>query len=85
MRGVKVDGLPATNSTGSGTDYRLLQGTQTLNIRLDVNANSAIPVSTFAGADRCFDVVGILGYFSPNLQLKPRTVADVTEVTCPAS
>ena len=85
VRGVRPVALPAANSAGSGTDFRLVRGTDTLNIRLDVNANTNIPVATFAGEGKCFDVAGILGFFSPNLQLKPRRVADVTEVTCPAS
>jgi hypothetical protein len=84
VRGVRIAGLPAANSTGSGTDFRLVQGTVQVPGRLDQSANTNIPVSTLAG-DRCFDVVGVLGYFSPNLQLKPRDVNDITPVACPAT
>jgi hypothetical protein len=84
VRGVRVTGLPATNSTGSGTDFRIVQGAAQMPGRLDQNANPNIPVSTLAG-DRCFDIVGVLGFFSPNLQLKPRDVNDIKVVTCPAN
>jgi hypothetical protein len=88
LRGVRVAGLPANNATGSGTDFRLVQGegedAVQLAIRLDQAANTNIPVAEFTGSE-CFDVVGILGYFSPNLQLKPRDVNDVTPVACPAT
>lgn len=82
VRGVRFVGLPAANSTGSGTDLTISQGTDELRVRLDQAVNSTVNVTTLAG-DRCFDVAGILGFFSPNPQLKPRGPADITEVTCP--
>jgi hypothetical protein len=84
VKGVRITNLPATNSTGSGTDFRIVQGAAQVPGRLDQNANGNIPVSTLAG-DRCFDITGVLGYFSPNLQLKPRDVNDIKVVTCPAN
>ncbi len=60
----------------------LNDGSGAIQIRLDNNAATAIPTSTFV-AGRCYDVVGILGFFNGTPQLKPRMLADVTEVPCP--
>lgn len=68
--------------TSSGTDGRIVQGTDSIFIRFDQAAQARIPTTTFDPA-KCYDVVGLLGYFSPNLQLKPRRLEDVKEVACP--
>jgi hypothetical protein len=60
----------------------LNDGSGAIQIRLDNNVSSAIPTSTFV-AGRCYDVIGILGFFNGTPQLKPRMLADVTEVPCP--
>jgi hypothetical protein len=60
---------PLTDATGS------------IDIRLDQAVAGRIPTSTF-NATSCYDIVGLLGYFNGTLQLKPRDLADVTEVTC---
>ena len=34
---------------------------------------------------KCYDITGILGIFNDTRQIKPRSAADVVEVTCPAN
>ena len=87
LRAVRFVDLPANNTAGSpgATDLTVEQGTRRIAVRLDQNVNTTVPVSSLAGANRCFDIVGILGFFNPILQLKPRGPADITPVTCPAS
>ena len=77
----KVRGFPATPGS-SGTNGWLVQQADSVQLRLDRNAGSAIPLSTF-DPQKCYDVVGILGYFTPNPQIKPRRLSDIMEVACP--
>ena len=80
IRGAKVRSF--ATPTASGTDGRIVQGTDSIVVRFDQAAQGRIPTTTFDPA-KCYDVVGILGFFNPNLQLKPRRLEDVTEVPCP--
>lgn len=50
-------------------------------LRLDGNANTNIGTGAFA-AGRCYDIIGILGFFRGATQLQPRRLQDVTEVSC---
>lgn len=72
----------ATVGTFTSGNAILNDGSGAIQIRLDNNAATAIPTATFV-AGRCYDVVGILGFFNGTPQLKPRMLADVTEVSCP--
>ncbi len=72
----------ATVGTFASGNAILNDGSGAIQIRLDNNASSAIPTSTFV-AGRCYDIVGILGFFNGTPQIKPRMLADVTEVSCP--
>jgi DNA/RNA endonuclease YhcR with UshA esterase domain len=71
----------ATVGTFASGNALLNDGSGAIQIRLDNNASSAIPTTTFV-AGRCYDVIGILGFFNGTPQLKPRMLADVTEVPC---
>jgi DNA/RNA endonuclease YhcR with UshA esterase domain len=71
----------ATVGTFTSGNAVLNDGSGAIQIRLDNNASTAIPTTTFV-AGRCYDVVGILGFFNGTPQLKPRTLADVMEVQC---
>ena len=76
--------LPAQNTAGSGTDGRIVVGTDELALRLDVNVNTNVTTAQFVpNANACYDVRGILGQFSSTLQIKPRSAEDRTEVPCP--
>ena len=57
-------------------------GSGPIQVRIDGNVNSVIPTTRF-DPTKCYDIIGILGYFNGILQLKPRMAADVTEVACP--
>jgi DNA/RNA endonuclease YhcR with UshA esterase domain len=59
----------------------LNDGSGAIAIRLDGNVATTIPRSTFA-AGKCYDIVGILGFFNGTPQLKPRMLSDVAEVPC---
>ena len=72
----------ATVGTFASGNAVLNDGSGGIQIRLDNNASTAIPTSTFV-AGRCYDIVGILGFFNGTPQIKPRMLADVTEVQCP--
>lgn len=57
-------------------------GSGAIQVRIDGNVNSVLTPSRF-DPTKCYDIIGILGYFNGILQLKPRMAADVTEVACP--
>jgi DNA/RNA endonuclease YhcR with UshA esterase domain len=67
-------GTPPRNAT-------LNDGSGAIELRLDGNALTTIPSTTF-DQSKCYDVVGILGFFNGTPQLKPRIPTDVTEVPC---
>jgi hypothetical protein len=69
-------------TSGGGRNATLNDGSGAIEIRLDGNVLSAIPTTRFDQA-KCYDIVGILGYFNGAPQLKPRIPSDVTEVVCP--
>lgn len=74
---VTTTGQPATawNVTGSGTNYVLIKGTDSLQIRISPKTNLAnLPVPTGQ-----FDVVGVLGQFLTNYQLLPRSTSDIIQ------
>lgn len=74
VRGVTVGAFASGNASmddGSGASL----------LRLDNNANANIGTATFV-AGRCYDITGILGFFNGASQLQPRTLSDVTEVSC---
>ena len=60
----------------------LNDGSGAIQIRIDGNVASVIPTSRF-DPTKCYDIIGILGFFNGTPQLKPRMAADVTEVACP--
>ena len=60
----------------------LNDGSGGIQIRIDGNVAGVIPTTRFDPA-KCYDIIGILGYFNGTPQLKPRMAADVTEVACP--
>jgi ribosomal protein L24E len=68
--------------TFTGQNAPLDDGSGAIQVRLDGNVLSAIPASFFVQS-KCYDIVGILGYFNGTPQLKPRGPTDVTEVPCP--
>ena len=49
---------------------------------LDGNVLMVIPTTRFDPA-KCYDIIGLLGYFNGTPQLKPRIPPDVTEVAGP--
>ncbi|HJR68086.1 MAG TPA: hypothetical protein VJ802_16770 [Gemmatimonadaceae bacterium] len=65
----------------SSGNASLDDGSGRIDIRLDANVAGTIPTSTF-DPTKCYDIVGLLGYFNGTPQLKPRGPADVTEVSC---
>jgi DNA/RNA endonuclease YhcR with UshA esterase domain len=80
VRGARVGaftsgGTPPRNATVN-------DGSGAIEIRLDGNVLTVIPPTRF-DQTKCYDIIGVLGYFSGTPQLKPRIPADVTEVLCP--
>lgn len=71
----------ASVGTFASGNASLDDGSGRIDIRLDANVAGTIPTSTFDPA-KCYDVVGLLGYFNGTPQLKPRGPADVMEVSC---
>ncbi|HOV98207.1 MAG TPA: phospholipase D-like domain-containing protein [Bacteroidota bacterium] len=66
---------PATSweVTGSGTNYKLISGSDTLEVRILPATNivgTSIPSSTF-------DIVGVLGQYYSTYQLQPRSLNDI--------
>ena len=56
-------------------------GSGAAQVRLDGNANTTIGTSRFTTGS-CYDITGIVGFFSNATQLQPRGPFDVTEVPC---
>ena len=77
-----VRGITSVGAFASG-NATITDATGSIQLRLDGSAATAIPATTFQ-AGTCYDITGILGYSFGILQLKPRTLADVEEVACPA-
>src|SRR5450759_2501177 len=74
---ITTTGQPATawNVTGSGTNYVLIKGTDSLQIRISPKTNLAnLPIPNGQ-----FDVVGALGQFLTNYQLLPRSTSDIVQ------
>lgn len=51
-------------------------------VRLDGNVYASGLRETRFNTTSCYNITGVLGFFSPNLQLKPRGPSDVVEVPC---
>ena len=79
---ITVRGIKSIGAFTSG-NATITDPTGSIQLRLDGNAATAIPATTFQ-AGTCYDITGILGYSFGILQLKPRALADVQEVACPA-
>jgi phosphatidylserine/phosphatidylglycerophosphate/cardiolipin synthase-like enzyme len=63
-------------TTGSGTNYKLISGSDSLEIRITTKsnlANTAVPSGTF-------DIVGALGQFNTFYQILPRSIDDIIVV-----
>jgi hypothetical protein len=59
----------------------LNDGSGAIQIRLDGNVITVIPTTRFEQT-KCYDIIGILGFFNGTPQLKPRMASDVMEVPC---
>ena len=66
---------------GGGRNATLNDGSGPIEIRLDGNVITVIPTTRF-DQTKCYDIIGILGFFNGTPQLKPRIPSDVTEVPC---
>lgn len=66
---------------GQAGNAQMNDGTGAAVLRLDGAAFTAIGTARFV-TGRCYNVVGILGFFNNAIQLQPRSAADVTEVPC---
>jgi hypothetical protein len=78
VRGASVGAFTA----GAGRNAVLDDGSGAIEIRLDGNVINVIPTTRF-DQTKCYDIIGVLGFFNGAPQLKPRIPTDVTEVTCP--
>lgn len=65
----------------SGGNAVINDGSGPTQLRLDNNSNTTIGAAAFV-TGRCYDITGILGFFRGTAQLLPRSLADVTEVSC---
>ncbi|MDP3149110.1 MAG: phospholipase D-like domain-containing protein [Ignavibacteria bacterium] len=69
-------GVTTWTTTGSGTNYKLISGLDSLEIRVTTKsnlANTSVPSGTF-------DVVGALGQFNTFYQILPRSIDDIIVV-----
>ena len=81
---VVVRGVSVGAFTTGGTPPRnavINDGSGAIELRLDGNVLTAIPSATF-DQTKCYDIIGILGYFNGTPQLKPRIPSDVMVVEC---
>jgi DNA/RNA endonuclease YhcR with UshA esterase domain len=69
-------------TSGGGRNATLNDGSGAIEIRLDGNVINVIPTTRF-DQTKCYDIIGILGFFNGAPQLKPRIASDVVEVPCP--
>jgi hypothetical protein len=77
VRHARVGTFPSGSVNASLDD-----GSGAIQIRLDNNVAGVIPTTRF-DQTKCYDIIGILGFFNGTPQLKPRMASDVTEVPCP--
>ena len=90
VRGVRLRGVPAvpTGTAGAGgTDFRVVQGTDSIAGRFDVSQNVQANLDAARPDTRCYDITGILGLFGSTLQIKPRRPSDIVDsaVACSAA
>lgn len=84
VRGVRIRGVPAvpTGTAGAGgTDFRIVQGTDSIAGRFDVLQNVQANLDAARPDTDCYDVIGVLGQFGSTIQLKPRRPTDITKAT----
>ena len=90
VKAVRLRAVPAvpTGTAGAGgTDFRVVQGNDSIAGRFDVLQNVQANLDAARPDTRCYDVTGILGLFGSTLQIKPRRPTDivVSEGTCAAN
>jgi hypothetical protein len=74
-------------ASGGGRNAQFDDGSGAMEIRIEVGLvpTAATVATTFPfdpGTPRCYDVTGVIGAFNLVAQLKPRTLADMQEVSC---
>lgn len=77
----------AAFASGGGRNAVFDDGSGPTEVRIESGliANSADVTTTFPhnpAAPKCFDITGVVGTFNGTAQLKPRTLADMQEVSC---
>lgn len=80
VRGVRLGALSTTGNPPSGANGAIVG--YAMQLRLDGNVYAGGLREDDVNTTSCYDITGILGFFSPNLQLKPRGPSDIVEVTC---
>jgi hypothetical protein len=66
---------------GQAGNAQMNDGSGAAVLRLDGAAVTTIGTARFVSG-RCYDITGILGFFNNAIQLQPRALTDVTEVSC---
>lgn len=66
---------------GQAGNAQMNDGSGAAVLRLEAGAVASIGTARFVSG-RCYDITGILGFFANAIQLQPRALSDVTEVSC---
>ena len=90
IRNVRVGTFNSSNTNAPITDPSTdPNSTARMEIRVESMVRDAGPVNGipagFFDPAKCYDITGILGIFNDTRQIKPRSRADVVEVTCPTT
>jgi hypothetical protein len=81
VRKVRIGDL---TGTGSGRNSTITDVTTnaTAPLRFDGNVFTALGAQYATATQKCYDITGIVGFFTPAIQLKPRGAQDIVEVPC---
>lgn len=79
---VRIGDLTGTGTGRNATIATPSAPSVTSTVRFDGNVFTALGAQYTPSTQKCYDVTGILGFFTPAIQLKPRFAQDIVEVSC---
>jgi hypothetical protein len=83
VRKVRIGDLQGTSPAGRNANMTSAAvPTDITQIRFDGNVLTALLPLYSTATQKCYDVTGVLGFFTPGVQLKPRFAQDIVEVPC---
>ncbi len=82
VRTVRIGELTGTGTGRNATLTAVAGPPATSQVRFDGNVFTDLGAQFTPATQKCYDVTGVLGFFTSAVQLKPRFAADFVEVPC---